>query len=267
MQPRDGVLVAAGLSGCLPHNFVAPSGPADKAPPVETPRTVNPPVTGQITGGNAKERPTPCGRLDRDMERTIDGRSDYRPRRKREAPVLKSSRPIAFVRNSASRWLRSGCRSSTIRGFNLANSLAGDAINLATYRVRRWPSLVNRSSITSRPAGSDRSTSASVRGAAAGPPSARPRPRDRSGNLRALFALAANRLAAHGCRPTIRSDRVSSASRRDCSNFLDRRLAAGGDGDFALCARWPPSRPGARDADGPAWSASARDAWRIHHVA
>ncbi len=48
-----GVLLAAAMSGCLPNNFVAPSGPADKsAKPIETQRaTMQPPVTaGQITG-------------------------------------------------------------------------------------------------------------------------------------------------------------------------------------------------------------------------
>jgi hypothetical protein len=74
-----GVLLAAAMSGCLPNNFVAPSGPADKSAKTVEPRpALAPPVTaGQITGVNAKEKADALrDEMDRDMERAIDGKSD-----------------------------------------------------------------------------------------------------------------------------------------------------------------------------------------------
>ena len=71
---RMGFVIAAGLSGCLGTNFMAPGG--DKgAKPVESSRPiVRPPVTaGQINGTNAQEKAQALrDELDRDLERAID---------------------------------------------------------------------------------------------------------------------------------------------------------------------------------------------------
>ena len=70
-----GFAIVAGLSGCLPMNFVAPSADKAAAKPVEPPRhVIRPPVTaGQINGNNAQEKATALrDELDRDLERAID---------------------------------------------------------------------------------------------------------------------------------------------------------------------------------------------------
>ncbi len=67
-------VLAAGLSGCLPNDFVAPAG--DKAAkPADPPRPVQrPPVTaGQINGANAQEKAQALrDEMDRDMERALE---------------------------------------------------------------------------------------------------------------------------------------------------------------------------------------------------
>lgn len=70
-----GLLVAAGLSGCFPADYLAPGGQEKVAKPVEPVRhPLAPPVTaGQINGGNAQEKATALrDELDRDMERALN---------------------------------------------------------------------------------------------------------------------------------------------------------------------------------------------------
>jgi hypothetical protein len=68
-------LFVAGLSGCLPNDFVAPTGQDKVAKPVEPMRRpLAPPVTaGQINGANAQEKAAVLrDELDRDMERALN---------------------------------------------------------------------------------------------------------------------------------------------------------------------------------------------------
>jgi hypothetical protein len=68
-------VLVAGLGGCLPNNFIVPSGDKADAKAVEPPRSVMaPPVTaGQINGVNAQEKAQALRQeLDRDMERALE---------------------------------------------------------------------------------------------------------------------------------------------------------------------------------------------------
>lgn len=69
-----GLVVAAGLSGCLGTNFMAPGGDKSARPVESTRSTVRPPVTaGQINGANAQEKAQALrDELDRDLERAMD---------------------------------------------------------------------------------------------------------------------------------------------------------------------------------------------------
>jgi hypothetical protein len=70
-----GLLVTAGLSGCLPNDFVAPSAPEKVVKPAEPTHTaIRPPVTaGQINGANAQEKAAALrDELDRDLERALN---------------------------------------------------------------------------------------------------------------------------------------------------------------------------------------------------
>jgi hypothetical protein len=70
-----GLLLTAGLSGCLPNNFVVPTGDKTEAKPVEPVRhSIRPPVTaGQINGANAQEKAQALrDELDRDLERALE---------------------------------------------------------------------------------------------------------------------------------------------------------------------------------------------------
>jgi hypothetical protein len=79
-----GLLLVAGLSGCLPNDFIAPDKDKTAAKPIDPQRPINrPPVAaGQINAENARDKAQALREeLDRDMEQAIAA-NDVKPEKK-----------------------------------------------------------------------------------------------------------------------------------------------------------------------------------------